>query len=156
MSLVKGQLAPDFNLFNTEKQEISLSAFSGKNVVLLFFPFAFSRVCTTELCSVRDNIASYNNVNAEVLGISVDSLYSLAYFKKVENLNFTLLSDFNKEVAAAYGTLNDDFGYGMKGVSKRAAFVVNKSGTISYAEVLESDKDQPDFQAISEVLNKLT
>jgi peroxiredoxin len=151
----KGQHAPDFSLYNSEKQLVSLSDFKEKNVLLLFFPLAFTSVCTAELCSVRDNIAVYNDVNAAILAISVDSLYTLGVFKREQHLNFPLLSDFNKEVSAAYGALYDTFGYGMKGVSKRAAFVVNKAGVIEYAEVLEKANAQPNFEAINTVLNSL-
>ena len=105
MLIQKGQPAPDFSLYNSEKQLVSLSDYKGKNVLLLFFPLAFTSVCTAELCSVRDNIAMFSNVNADVLGISVDSLYTLGIFKREQHLNFPLLSDFNKEVSAMYGAL---------------------------------------------------
>src|SRR5690349_18943852 len=116
-----GQPAPDFTLFDTDKKERSLSEYRGKNVLILFFPLAFTSVCTKELCSIRDNIAFYNNSSAETIAISVDSLYTLAKFREDQHLNFTLLSDFNKEVSAAYGSLYELFGFKMRGVSKRAA-----------------------------------
>lgn len=152
MALQAGQAAPDFTLFDTDKNQVSLSSFKGQPVVVLFFPLAFTGVCTTELCSVRDNIATYNGVNAQVLAISVDSLFTLGKFKEEQSLNFPLLSDFNKETSAAYGALYEDFVLGMKGVSKRSAFVVDKEGNIAYAEVLESAGDLPNFEAIKEVL----
>jgi peroxiredoxin len=152
MSLQVGQLAPDFNLYDTDKSKVSLSSFKGKPVVVLFFPLAFTGVCTAELCSVRDNIAQYNAVNAQILGISVDSLFTLAKFKEEQSLNFPLLSDFNKEASAAYGCLYETFAFEMKGVSKRSAFVVDKDGVIAYAEVLESAGDLPNFEAIKAVL----
>jgi peroxiredoxin len=127
----------------------------GHNVVLLFFPLAFTSTCTTELCSVRDNIGFYNNVNAKVLGISVDSLHTLAKYKAEQQLNFTLLSDFNKEVSVAYGSLYEMFGYNMKGVSKRSAFVIDKQGIIRYAEVLENASEIPDFNSIDKILTQL-
>ncbi|MCC6760333.1 MAG: redoxin domain-containing protein, partial [Chitinophagaceae bacterium] len=100
MAVTVGQAAPNFTLFNTEKQPVSLEQYKGKNVLILFFPLAFTGVCTTELCNIRDNIGVYNNANAEVLGISVDSLFTLGKFKEEQNLNFQLLSDFNKDTAA--------------------------------------------------------
>ena len=156
MPIEIGQIAPEFTLYNTEKQLVSLADYKGKNVLILFFPLAFTSVCTAELCSVRDNIAIYSNVNAAVLGISVDSLYTLASFKAAQNLNFPLLSDFNKEVSTAYGALYETFGFGMKGVSKRAAFIVDAKGEIAYAEVLEKASEQPNFEAIKTVLNSLS
>ncbi|HSC54988.1 MAG TPA: redoxin domain-containing protein [Phnomibacter sp.] len=155
MAIEIGQKAPAFTLYNTEKQEVSLESLAGQNVLILFFPLAFTSVCTKELCSVRDNIAFYNSSNAVVVGISVDSLYTLGRYKADQQLNFTLLSDFNKEVSAAYGALYDRFSYGMQGVSKRAAFVVGKTGNIAYAEVLESAADLPNFEAIQAVLADL-
>ena len=113
-----GQKAPDFSLFDSEKNKVTLSDLRGQNVLLLFFPLAFTSVCTAELCSVRDNISYYNGVNAKVFGISVDSLHTLAKYKAEQNLNFSLLSDFNKEVSTAYGSIYEMFGYNMKGVSK--------------------------------------
>lgn len=154
MSLQVGQTAPNFTLFNTEKQEVTLSQQQGP-VVLLFFPLAFTSVCTTELCTIRDDYSSYNNLNATVFGISVDSLFTLDKFKKEQNLNFDLLSDFNKSTAAAYGALYDNFVLGMQGVAKRSAFVIDGNGVIQYAEVLESAGDLPNFDAIKEALRQL-
>lgn len=155
MKIEKGLAAPDFSLYDSEKKKINLHDYRGKNVLLLFFPLAFTSVCTAELCGVRDHIAEYNNVNAQVLGISVDSLYTLAKFKEAQQLNFTLLSDFNKEVSAAYGALYGQFGFEMRGVSKRAAFIIDKSGIVQYAEVLEKASDLPDFTAINRLLASL-
>jgi peroxiredoxin len=142
-----GQPAPDFSLYDSDKQLITLSEQRGSNVLLLFFPFAFSSVCTSEMCSMRDHLKTYEELNAKTFGISVDSLYSLKKFKE-DQLNFPLLSDFNKEVSKAFGCLYDTFSYGMKGVSKRSAFIINKDGIVQYAEVLENSAEQPDFEAI--------
>jgi peroxiredoxin len=147
-----GDKAPDFKLFNTEKQEVSLATLQGKNVVLLFFPLAFTSVCTAELCNIRDNYATYNKLNAEVIGISVDSVFTLHKFKAEQNLNFHLLSDFNATVSEQYGAMYEEFVMGMKRVSKRAAFVVGTDGNIKYAEVLASAGDLPNFEAIQAVL----
>jgi peroxiredoxin len=156
MSKQTGEKAPDITLFDTDKNSVSLSDQHGKNVVILFFPLAFTGVCTAELCSVRDNIASYNNTNAQVYGISVDSLFSLGKFKAEQNLNFPLLSDFNKEAAKAFGVLYETFpAFEMQGVSKRAAFVIDKEGVIRYAEVCPTPGDLPDFEAIQEILKSL-
>ena len=153
--LQAGQSGPDFKLFNTEKKEISLSDYTGKNVVILFFPLAFTSVCTAELCEMRDNISVYAGLNAVVLGISVDSPFTLAKFREEQNLPFDLLSDFNKDVSAAYGSLYETFVMNMKGVSKRSAFVVDSNGIIQYAEVLENAGSVPDFAAIQATLAPL-
>lgn len=155
MQLSKGQSAPDFSLFNSEKTKISLADFKGKNLVILFFPQAFTGVCTTELCSVRDNLNAYSSLNAEVVGISVDSIFTLAKFKEEQSYNFPLLSDFNKEISQAYGSFYEEFVFDMKGVSRRAAFVVDADGIVQYAEVLESAGDQPNFDAIKATLAEL-
>jgi glutaredoxin-dependent peroxiredoxin len=152
MTIEKGQQAPAFTAYDNAKNKVNLSDYSGKNVVLLFFPFAFSSVCTAELCSVRDNITAFNNTNAQVFGISVDALYSLDRYKEELQLNFPLLSDFNKTVSKAYNVLYETFAYDMQGVSKRAAFVIDKNGIIQYAEVCASPGDQPNFEAIQETL----
>ena len=146
------QPAPEFRLYNTEKNMVTLAELQGRNVVLLFFPLAFTSVCTKELCSVRDNISAYNNLNATVFGISVDSVYTLKIFKEQQHLNFELLSDFNKDVSGLYEAMYDTFSLGMKGVSKRAAFVIDKNGILRYKEVLENAGDVPDFEAIKTTL----
>ena len=155
MKIEAGQKAPLFTLNDSDKNPVSLADYKGQNVVLLFFPLAFTGTCTAELCATRDDIASYNNTNAKVLAISVDSLFTLGKFKEAQQLNFPLLSDFNKEVSAAYDALYEEFVFGMKGVSKRSAFVIDKEGVVRYAEVLEKAADQPNFLAIKEVLGKL-
>ena len=155
MALKTGDKAPNFTLIDTDKKEVSLENFQDENVVLLFFPMAFTGVCTTELCTMRDDIATYNNLEAQILAISVDSPFTLEKFKAEQNLNFPLLSDFNKEVSRAYDALYEEFVLGLKGVSKRSAFVIDKNGVIQYAEVLESAGDLPDFEAIKNSLEGL-
>lgn len=155
MATTVGQAAPDFTLFDSDKNPVTLSALKGKNVLLLFFPQAFTSVCTKELCGVRDNISRYQSVNASVFGISVDSVFTLAKFKEEQQFNFPLLSDFNKEVAEAYGSIYKDWILNMRGVSKRSAFVIDKEGVVQYAEVLESAGDVPDFEKINAVLDNL-
>jgi peroxiredoxin len=152
MALEIGQKAPDFTLFDSDKNEQSLSSYQGKPVVLLFFPLAFTGVCTAEMCSVRDDIASYSGMQAQVMGISVDTVFSLAKWKEEQGLNFPLLSDFNKETAKAYGSYYDEFVMGMQGVAKRSAFVIDAEGVVQYAEVLESAGDIPNLDKVKEVL----
>lgn len=155
MSLQIGQQAPPFTLYDSAKNKVSLDELKGKKIVLLFFPLAFTSTCTKELCDIRDNIGLYNNLDAEVFGISVDSLQTLARFKEEQRLNFTLLSDFNKDASRAYDTIYEQFGYGMKGVSKRSAFVIDREGKIQYAQVLENAGDIPDFNAVREALSAI-
>jgi glutaredoxin-dependent peroxiredoxin len=151
-----GQSAPDFTLHSSTRDvNVTLSELKDKNVLLLFFPLAFTGVCTKELCSVRDNISFYNNSNATVIGISVDSPATLNKFKEDQNINFTLLSDFNKDVSTAYGSIYDNFIGWMKGVSKRSAFIIDKNGLIQYAEVLENAGEVPNFEAINKTLENL-
>ena len=150
MSLTIGQEAPQFTLVSSALKEVSLADFKGRKVVLHFFPFAFTGTCTTQLCTMRDNFGYYDGLNATVLGISVDSPFTLAKFKEENNYQFDLLSDFNKKTSAAYGALYEHFVLGLDGVSKRAAFVIDEEGKIIYAEVLEVATDLPDFEAIAE------
>ena len=155
MSIQIGQAAPDFTLFDTEKNPVQLSSCKGQKVLLLFFPQSFTGVCTKELCSVRDNIALYNGADAKVFGISVDSVFTLGKFKEEQNLNFPLLSDFNKVVSEKYGSIYHDWILDMKGVSKRSAFVIDREGTIQYAEVLDNAGEVPNFEKINALLNEL-
>ncbi|HJT72930.1 MAG TPA: redoxin domain-containing protein [Chitinophaga sp.] len=155
MSITVGTKAPAFSLVNTEKQKVSLEDFKGQNLVILFFPMAFTGTCTTELCSVRDSLALYNGLNTAVVGISVDSPFTLGKFKADQQLNFPLLSDFNKEASQAYGSFYETFVLDLKGVSKRSAFVVDKDGVIRYAQVLDTASDLPDFEAIKSTLTSL-
>ncbi len=152
MALKAGDRAPAFTLPDTEKNSVSLGDFEGKKVVLLFFPFAFTSVCTTELCTVRDDIAAYEGLDAQVLAASVDSPFCLARFKEAQQLNFPLLSDFNKEAARAYGALYEEFVLGLRGVAKRSAFVIDRQGVIRYAEVLDNAGDLPNFEAVKRTL----
>ncbi|NNE25442.1 MAG: redoxin domain-containing protein [Saprospiraceae bacterium] len=155
MTINVGDKAPAFTLKSTDFEDVSLTDFSNKNVLILFFPMAFTGVCTAELCQMRDDVAKYNDLNAEVLAISVDSPFTLAKFKADNQLNFSVLSDFNKEVSVAYDAFYEEFALGLKGVSKRAAFIVGKDGNVKYAEVLESPKNLPNFEAIKQTLSDL-
>ncbi len=152
MSIHIGDKAPDFSLYSSDKQLINLSDFRGRNVVLLFFPLAFTSTCTKELCSTRDELDVYNALDTEVLGISIDTLQSLARYKQDHQFNFTLLSDFNKDTIKAYDVVYEQFGHNMKRVGKRAAFVIDGEGIVRYAEVLEDAGKIPDFDAIQNAL----
>lgn len=152
MSIQIGDKAPDFSLYSSEKQLVHLSDFKGRNVVLLFFPLAFTSTCTKELCSTRDEMEVYNAMDTEVLGISIDTPQSLARYKQDHQFNFTLLSDFNKDTIKAYDAIYEQFGHNMKGVGKRAAFVIDGEGIVRYAEVLEDAGKIPDFDAIQNAL----
>lgn len=155
MALKVGEKAPNFTLFSDEKKEVSLDDFKGKKVVLLFFPQAFTGVCTEELCNTRDDIAFYQNLNAEILAISVDSVFTLEKYKADQKLNFSLLSDFNKEVSRSYDAIYEDWIMNMKGVSKRSAFVIDGEGTVRYAEVLDNPGNLPNFEAVKSTLESL-
>lgn len=155
MTLQKGDKAPQFKLVNSDKKEVKLEDYAGKNLIMHFFPAAFTGVCTTQLCTVRDAISFYHNDKADVIGVSVDLPFTLAKFKSEQNLNFTLASDFNKDTIIAYGAIYEDWILGLKGVAKRAAFVIDGNGTIQYAEVLENASELPNFQAINETLASL-
>lgn len=155
MAIQVGESAPDFTLVSTDKEQVTLSSYQGKNVVLLFFPMAFTGVCTTELCSMRDNIADYEGLDAQILAVSVDSPFTLGKFKEDQNLNFPLLSDFNKTASQAYGAYYDEFVLGLQGVSKRSAFVIDKTGKVRYAEVLDNAGELPNFEAVKASLKEI-
>ncbi len=155
MSLNTGEIAPDFTLINTDGKKVSLKDYLNKQVVLLFFPFANSSTCTEEMCTMRDNLKKYENFDANILGISVDSHYTLKLWSEKLNLNFPLLSDFNKEASSKYNSLNEIHSpgkYDYLGVSKRSAFVIGKNGKIKYAEICLHTGLQPDYEAIKNSL----
>jgi len=155
MSATIGQKAPDFQLPDQDKNMVSLSSFKGKNVVLLFFPAAFTSTCTKEMCQTRDEISYFNNMNAVVFGISVDMPFSLAKWREENKLNFSVLSDFNKDAITAYGCKYDSWILGLKGVAKRSSFVIDKEGIIRFAQILENASDYPDFDGIKKALEGL-
>jgi glutaredoxin-dependent peroxiredoxin len=154
MSATVGSKAPDFTLMNENREAVTLSSQKGHPVVLAFFPAAFSGVCTKELCTFRDSMAKLNSANAQVYGISVDTFFTLAAFKKDQNLNFPLLSDFNKDVIQAYGAYNPDM-IGLKGIAKRSTFVIDKDGIIRHAEVLDDARNEPNYDKVFDTLSKL-
>jgi peroxiredoxin len=154
MSLDVNTPAPDFTLPNQDREAVTLSAQRGHPVVLAFFPAAFSSVCTTELCTFRDRLSDLNRANAQVYGISVDTFFSLKAFQKDQGLTFPLLSDFNKDVIRDYGVFNEDM-IGMKGIAKRAVFVIDKDGIVRHAEVLEDARNEPNYEAAFSALSRL-
>ncbi|MES2417005.1 MAG: redoxin domain-containing protein [Bacteroidota bacterium] len=153
MSLQIGDKAPDFKLYSSELKEVSLGDYSGRKLVIHFFPMAFTGTCTTQLCTMRDSFGYYEGMNASVVGISVDSPFTLAKYKEDQSYQFPLLSDFNKEVSQAFGAFYEEFVLNLKGVAKRAAFVIDEEGIITYAEVLEVATDLPDFEAIRKAVS---
>ncbi|MDA4116864.1 MAG: peroxiredoxin [Thaumarchaeota archaeon] len=157
MVLRIGQRVPDFSLPDTEKKERRLSEFTQKGkTVLLFFPFAFSGPCDKEMCVFRDGMVKINSMNVQVVGISVDSLFTLKVFAQTYNLQFPLLSDFNKKVSKAYGVLHETWvAFGYKGVSKRAALVLDGKGILRYKWVTDTPSNEPPYEEIMAALNKL-
>jgi len=157
MALQVGQKAPDFKLPDPDKKMISLSDFKGKNVVLFFFPMAWTGTCTKEMCTVQEDFNQYNKMNAVPVGISVDSIFALKRFKEDYKLdNVILLSDFNKEAIHAYDVVFNNFSVGYNGVAMRSTFVIDKDGILRFAEVLKAQGDFPDMDAVKKVLTELS
>jgi peroxiredoxin len=144
MSVDVGSKAPDFTLVNQDREPVRLSAQRGRPVVLAFFPAAFSSVCEKELCSFRDSLAALNAAKAQVYGVSVDTFFTLKAFHEAQKLGFPLLSDFNKQVIRDYGVFNEDM-IGLKGIAKRAVFVIDKEGVVRHREVLDDARNEPDY-----------
>jgi peroxiredoxin len=142
-----GAKAPDFTLMNQDREPVTLSSSRGRPVVLAFFPAAFSSVCTKELCTFRDGLSRLNQSKAQVFGISVDTFFALKAFQKDQQLTFPLLSDFNKQVIREYGVYNEDM-VGLKGIAKRAVFVVDKDGVVRHRQVLEDARNEPDYEKV--------
>src|SRR6266566_9472416 len=147
MSVDVGSKAPDFTLTNDDRQPVTLSSLRGRPVVLAFFPAAFSSVCTKELCTFRDSLARLNEADARVYGISVDTFFALKAFHDQQHLAFPLLSDFNKQVIREYGVFNEDM-VGLKGIAKRAVFVIDGDGVVRYRQVLDDARNEPDYEKV--------
>jgi peroxiredoxin len=156
MAAEVGQKAPDFTLFDSAKQPTKLSDSKGKNVVLAFYPGAFTGVCTTEMCTFRDRFDSFNSMNAQVLGVSVDGIFAQKAFSDANNLNFPLLSDFNRETVEAYGVALPNFA-GMEGytASERAVFVIDKNGVIRFKWIGENPGVEPDYDEVQRQVDAL-
>jgi peroxiredoxin len=157
MAIEVGQTAPDFTLYDTDRNPQSLSGFRGKNVVLAFYPGAFTGVCTTEMCTLRDRMDQFNTLNAQVLGISVDPPFAQKAWSDQNNLNFPLLSDFNREAVNTYGVALPNLA-GMEGytASQRAVFVVDKDGVVRYKWIGESPLNEPDYDEVRKALEGLS
>jgi peroxiredoxin len=155
MHSLDGNTAPNFTLLDTEKRPRSLSEFLGKNVVLAFYPGAFTGVCTKEMCALRDSLANFNLLNAQVVGISVDAPFANKAFAIQNNLEFPLLSDYSRQVSKQYGGLHENFA-GMAGysVAKRSVFVIDAKGIVKYSWISENPAVEPDYSAITEILKK--
>ena len=151
-----GDKVPVFSLMDTERNEFTNANIEGKITLFLFFPAAFTSTCTTELCSVRDDIARYQNLKVQVFGISTDALFTLKKYKEDQQLNFELLSDFNKEVSRSFDSLYELFKYSMKGVSKRSAIIIDEKGIIQYIEILENASHVPEFNLINRKLEEIS
>jgi peroxiredoxin len=147
MSVDVGTTAPDFTLINDDRQPVTLSQLRGQPVVLAFFPAAFSSVCQKELCTFRDSMSRLNAAHAQVFGVSVDTFFTLKAFRDQQQLTFPLLSDFNKDVIRSYGVFNENM-IGLKGIAKRAVFVIDKDGVVRYREVLEDARNEPNYEAV--------
>jgi len=158
MAIPVGTKAPDFNLKSKQASgvvDVKLSNNLGKkSTVLLFFPLAFTSVCTKEMCDVTAGLEAFSSLNADVIGISVDSPFSQEAWAQKEKITLTLASDLNKSTAKAYGVLLDDL-LGFGSTAARAAFVIDKDGVVQYSEQTPTPKDLPNFDAVKEALTKL-
>jgi peroxiredoxin len=149
-----GNKAPDFYLFDTDRKERSLIEFKGKKVVLAFFPGAFTGPCTKEMCTFRDSMANLNNLNAQVIGVSVDAPFSNKAFSDAHKLNFPILSDYTRNVSEIYGGVYNDF-IGLKGysASKRSVFVIDQTGIVKYKWISDDPGKEPPYEEITNILN---
>ena len=155
MAVDVGSKAPDFTLVNQDREPVTLSQQLGQsNVVLAFFPGAFSGTCTREFCNLRDTMSNFRNVNAKVLGISTDTFFALKAWDDQQKLGFPLLSDYNKEVIGKYGVVNPDM-IGLKNIARRAVFAIDRHGIVRYREVLEDARNEPDYRKLNEELTAI-
>lgn len=155
MAVKVGDRAPDFTLQARPNESVSLSDYLGEGaVVLLFFPLAYSGVCTEEMCTVAEDYSAYQELGAQVLGISVDSPFVNQKFAEDTGAPFPILSDFNKETTTAYGVLRDEL-IGLKGVANRSAFVIDRDGKVAYAWVTDTPQEMPPFAEIKSALEAL-
>jgi peroxiredoxin len=150
-----GSKAPDFTLMNQDREPVALSQLKGKPVVLAFFPAAFSGVCQKELCTFRDSMTELNKAKAQVFGISTDTFFALKAFSDQQKFNFPLLSDYNKQVIRDYGVFNEDM-IGLKGIAKRAVFVLDKDGVVRHREVLDDARNEPDYKKVLDSVGSLS
>ena len=156
MPVSVGQKAPEFTLPDTEKESRSLNEFKGKKTVLAFFPGAFTGACTREMCAFRDSMSKLNNMDAQVVAVSVDAPFSNKAFAAQHNLQFPVLSDYTRSVAKQYGGVHDDFS-GLKGytAAKRAVFIVDKEGVVRYSWVSENPGIEPPYDEVTTALGSI-
>ena len=156
MAVEIGQEAPGFSLYDQDRNERGLAEFRGKNVVLAFYPGAFTGVCTTEMCALRDQAGEFNSLNAQVLGISVDPPFAQKAWADANNLNFPVLSDFNREVVNQYDVALPNLG-GLQGyvAANRAVFIVDKGGVVRYRWLAPSPAEEPDYGEVHRALGQL-
>jgi peroxiredoxin len=148
MPIETGSKAPDFTLMNQDRQPVTLSAaLQNGPAVLAFFPAAFSSVCTKEMCTFRDSIAALNASKAQVFGVSTDTFFALKAWADQQQLNFPLLSDYNKDVIRQYDVVNPDM-IGLKDIAKRAVFVIGRDGIVKHREVLEDARNEPNYDKV--------
>ena len=152
MSIDVGAKAPDFTLPNQDREPVTLSAqLKNGPVVLAFMPAAFSGTCTAEVCNFRDSASELSKVKAQVVGVTVDTFFALKAWADAQKLSFPLLSDFNKTVIRQYGVVNPDM-IGLKDISKRAVFVIDRNGVVRHREVLEDARNEPDYGKVKQAL----
>ena len=150
-----GAIAPDFTLPNQDRAPVTLSDELRKGpVVLAFFPGAFSGTCTKEMCTFRDSMAELSGLSAQVVGVSTDTFFTLKAWADAQRFTFPLLSDYNKTVIRQYGVVNPDM-IGLKDIAKRATFVIDRSGTIRYREILDDARNEPDYGKVRQALAQL-
>jgi peroxiredoxin len=155
MAVDVGAKAPDFTLHNQNRENVTLSEVLKKGpVVLAFLPGAFSGTCTAEMCNFRDSTGELDKLNAQVLGVSMDTFFALKAWSDAHKFTFPLLSDFNKEVTPLYGVLNPDM-IGLKNIAKRAVFVIDKGGIVRHREVIEDARNEPDYGKVKQALASL-
>ena len=150
-----GDVAPHIVLYDTDRKQVNLSDFLGQRVILLFFPAAWTGMCTAEMCAVSDDLTFYQSLKCTIFGISVDTPFALKRFKEDKNIKFALLSDFNKNVIRAYEVYREDFVCDLHGVANRAVFIIGSDGTIQYREILELPGIMPDFDAAKRALETI-
>ena len=155
MAVDVGTKAPDFTLTNQDRQPVTLSEALAKGpVVLAFFPAAFSGVCQKEMCTFRDSMSELKNVSAQVFGVSTDTFFALKAWDDQHKLGFPLLSDYNKDVIRKYGVVNPDM-IGLKDISKRAVFVIDRGGVVRHREILDDARNEPDYSKVKQALSAL-
>ena len=153
MSVTVGTKAPAFTLFDTERKPRSLQEFLGKKVVIAFYPGAFTGACTKEVCALQDAVAAFNSLNAQVIGISVDSPFANKAFSEANKLAYPLLSDFSRETSKAYAGVYEDFG-GVKGytAAKRSVFILDEKGVVKYVWVTDAPGTEPPYDEVKAAL----